>query len=279
MAGIWLTDLAAVIRKHTSLRVIEEPGWKTRGHRGMTAYQATICHHTAGRPTATNPYPSLKTVRDGRPGLKGPLAQLGLQADCAVRVIAAGVCFHAGVVFEQWQNNDHALGIEAEHPGGDTPWDPEMYAAYVELCAGLMKGYAGRYGTWHGIWGHKEIAKPKGRKPDPTFAMPAFRAAVDRFEPPKGTTPNPPEGSLTVGQYEDLKAEIAENADLAGKRWKQTQDALTAHDHQEDARYAELHEIHEKVDALTVTAEALTQQLAAVLRSKVPGGASDGSNG
>lgn len=266
MAGIWLTDLADVIRKHTSLRVIEEPGWKTRGHRGMTAYQATICHHTAGRPTEDNPYPSLKTVRDGRPGLDGPLAQLGLQGDCAVRVIAAGVCFHAGVVFETWQNNDHALGIEAEHPGGDAPWDPEMYAAYVELCAGLEAGYAGRHGTWHGTWGHKEIAKPKGRKPDPTFSMPALRAAVDRFEPPKGTTPNPPEGELTMADAASLEALAKSNADLAGKRWKQTQDAIDAHDRQEDARYTELHTVHEKVDALTATAEALTQQLAAVIR-------------
>ncbi len=40
--------------------------------------------------------PSLGVIRDGRPGLKGPLSQLGLGRDGAYYVIAAGRAQHAG---------------------------------------------------------------------------------------------------------------------------------------------------------------------------------------
>lgn len=184
---MWLTDLADVIRANTSLEVIEEPGWKTRGHGPMTSLEAIVLHHTAAPASAykTNPYPSLKTVRDGRnlgrpDELRGPLAQLGLQRDCKVRVIAAGLCYHAGVVRASWMSNGHTLGIEAEHDGV-SPWDPDMYAAYVELVAGLERGYR----PAHGALGHKEVCAPPGRKSDPNFNMDPFRAAVAADTTPK----------------------------------------------------------------------------------------------
>lgn len=185
--SLYLTDLADVIRANTGLTVIEEPGWKTRGHGPMlTRPQAIICHHT-GAPASSyrsNPYPSLKTVRDGRDlglpsELKGPLAQIGLQRDLRVRVIAAGLCYHAGVVFEDWMTNGHTLGIEAEHDGV-SPWPADLYAAYVELCAGLVRGYK----PPHGARAHKEVAKPLGRKNDPNFPMGPFRTSVAAFIAP-----------------------------------------------------------------------------------------------
>ena len=166
-----LTNLADVVRT-SGLKVIEVPGWKTRGHGQMTSVEAIICHHTAGPKTGA--YPSLDTVVDGRPGLDGPLAQLGLGRDCAVRIIAAGVCYHAGAVFETWQNNWHAIGIEAEATGVD-PWPADQYDAYVKLCAALRHGYGVPNAR---VLGHKEVAKPKGRKPDPNFDMASFRAKV-----------------------------------------------------------------------------------------------------
>lgn len=180
MGSVWLTDLADACRS-TGLRVIEEPGWKTRGHSGLlTRPEGIMCHHTAAKASAyaTNPYPSLSTVRDGRPDLDGPLAQLGLQRDLAVRVIAAGRCWHAGDVFELWQSNDHAMGIEAEHDG-ISAWPGDLYDAYVQLVAGLSEWY--QVPLAH-VVGHKEAAKPKGRKTDPNFAMGGFRTAVAIYE-------------------------------------------------------------------------------------------------
>lgn len=178
MGSVWLHDLANAART-SKLKVIEIPGWRTRGHGGMaTRPQGLVCHHTAGRPTASRPYPSLGVVRDGRPGLPGPLSQLGLGGDLTVRVIAAGRCWHAGLTFQSWQNNDHSIGIEAEHPGGSTPWSPAMYEAYVQLAHALWEWYD--FELTH-IMGHKEVAKPKGRKPDPTFNMSTFRTNVATY--------------------------------------------------------------------------------------------------
>ena len=58
-----LLDLADAARR-SGLTVVEEPGWRTRGHGSMTAVQSITCHHTAG--PATGDAPSLAVVRDGR---------------------------------------------------------------------------------------------------------------------------------------------------------------------------------------------------------------------
>lgn len=193
--AVWLTDLADAARS-SGLRVIEISGWRTRGHGGMaTRPQGLLCHHTAGRPTVANPYPSLGVVRDGRPDLDGPLAQLGLGGDCAVRVIAAGMCWHAGATWLRWQSNPYSIGIEAEHPGGSALWPADMYEAYVALAAALREWYD--LPLSH-VVGHKEAAKPLGRKPDPTFNMTTFRTRVANHATTEGD-------DVTPEQMQELK--------------------------------------------------------------------------
>lgn len=198
-----LTNLADVVRR-SGLVVEELPGWKTRGHGQMTAVETIVCHHTAG--PKTGDYPSLGTVRDGRPGLAGPLAQLGLTRSGKVLVIAAGVCYHAGVVFAAYQNNWHAIGIEAEATGTD-PWPAKQYDAYVRLVAALRHGYGVSNAR---VLGHKEVAKPLGRKSDPNFDMAAFRAAVARAYAP---TPTPPkeDPEMTPEQFETVLTRVMDS--------------------------------------------------------------------
>lgn len=205
-----LTNLADVLRA-AGLKVEEVAGWKTRGHGQMTAVETIVCHHTAG--PAKGNYPSLGTVRDGRTGLAGPLAQLGLGRDGTVYVIAAGVCYHAGAVFEKYEDNWHAIGIEAEATGTD-PWPSVQYAAYAKLCAVLRK----QYGIPNGrVLGHKEVAKPKGRKPDPNFDMDAFRATVAR-EYAKLLTPQQEDGmsaedaNRVIAQVNAVSGHLQKNA-------------------------------------------------------------------
>ena len=191
-----LTNLADVVRR-SGLEVIEVPGWKTRGHGEMTAVDAIINHHTAG--PETGDFPSLATVRDGRPDLDGPLAQLGLGRSGRVWVIAAGVCYHAGATFQSWQNNWHAIGIEAEATGTDE-WPDDQYEAYVRLNRALCDGYGVPVDR---VLGHKEIAKPLGRKTDPNFDMGAMRRAVASLNhPPTDTTS---EDEMTPAQMTELK--------------------------------------------------------------------------
>lgn len=175
---MYLLDLPAVLRRVPALRIIEEPGWKTRGHGGMRSVDTIACHHTAG--PKTGDHPSLPVVRDGRPGLPGPLAQLVLARSGAVHIIAAGLCYHAGQVRRVEYANSRTIGIEAEAagvPGVVTDWPDVQVRAYAQVCAALCLGYNLDPAD---VLGHKEICYPVGRKSDPNFDMSVFRGRVAR---------------------------------------------------------------------------------------------------
>ena len=183
---MYASDLAETCRK-AGLKVVEVPGWQTRGHGPLAAVRTIVCHHTAGPSAAADPspFPSLKVVRDGRFNsrtqqwdLRGPLAQLGLGRDGTVYVIASGVAWHAGAVRDASYGNSYALGIEAENDGIGEPWPAAQMAAYVRLCAALVNAYGL---TSARVLAHREVCAPVGRKIDPTgIAMPDFRAQVAR---------------------------------------------------------------------------------------------------
>ncbi|HXS15841.1 MAG TPA: N-acetylmuramoyl-L-alanine amidase [Polyangiaceae bacterium] len=182
---LWLPE----VLERAGLKVAEDPGWETRGLGDMGAVLGVLCHHTAG-PKLGN-MPSLSLIRNGRPGLRGPLSQLGLGRDGTFYIIAAGRAQHAGP--GAWlgvtEGNRHLIGIEAENTGlADDPWPAIQLDAYERGVAALLK-HAG-LGAER-CAGHKEYAKPRGRKIDPTFDMVAFRARVAEF-----LGQNPPLGKL-----------------------------------------------------------------------------------
>jgi hypothetical protein len=186
-----LTQLAKVARR-TGYPVVEVPGWKTRGRPGeMLGVETVTAHHTANGGAKGN-YPSLRVVRDGRKGLPGPLAQYGLGVDGTIYVIAAGRCNHAGVSLKTAYTNPYAIGIEAEAvgvPGTASDWPPKQMDSYARLCRALYEEF--KNVQIDDIRGHKETCSPRGRKSDPSFSMPNFRAKVagTNLTPPK---PKPP---------------------------------------------------------------------------------------
>ncbi|CAF1449990.1 unnamed protein product [Rotaria sordida] len=174
-----LTDLANILRS-AGLNVVEEPGWKTRGHGVMASVESILLHHTAG--PATGEYLSLGVVRDGRPDLPGPLAQLGLGRSGTWYVIAAGRAYHAGsTIDDSVFGNSRSIGIEAEATGipaddtGHEYWPEVQWESYVRGVKALQEVYG--VPTMN-VLGHKEAAVPIGRKIDPNFSMTEFRAAL-----------------------------------------------------------------------------------------------------
>lgn len=166
----WLADASLL----TGYPVVEVPGWKTRGHGGMTAVEGVVAHHTAG--PRTGEYPSLGVVRDGRAGLAGPLAQLGIGRSGTIYVVAAGLAWHAGE--SAWAGfrslNSRFLGIEAESMGTVDDWTPAQRDCYPRLCAALLH-YMRRPASR--LAGHKEVAP--GRKIDPAnWDMSTMRSQV-----------------------------------------------------------------------------------------------------
>jgi hypothetical protein len=162
----WLVDAARTAVAGTGRKVIVSPGWQTRGHGPMRLVEVVAGHHTGTRNSAPGDYPSLPVVRDGRAGLAGPLSQYGLGRSGDVYVIAAGRCYHAGAsAFAGFTDlNDEAVGIEAES-AGDGRWSDGQILIYPRLvgsCLFYLRRGTGRYAS------HRTIARPPGRKPDPT---------------------------------------------------------------------------------------------------------------
>ncbi|MGO1050751.1 peptidoglycan recognition protein family protein [Crossiella sp. CA198] len=161
------------------LRVHEEPGWRTRGHGHIRAVRGVLVHHTGT--DAGGVYPSLRVVRDGRTGLAGPLAQLGLGRDGTWYVIAAGLAYHAGKGvapdIPTDAGNNYLIGVEAESTGrGD--WTAAQRESYPRGVAAILRH--ARLGADRCI-AHKEYARPVGRKVDPhgwPGDMNGFRATV-----------------------------------------------------------------------------------------------------
>lgn len=180
----WLPE----VLEAAGLKVAETPGWRTRGRAEMGVVRGVMCHHTAT--AAPGNMPSLNLLINGRSDLAGPLAQLGLGRDGTFYVIAAGRANHAGA--GRWEGvttgNSSFIGIEAENSGKPgEPWPEVQVDAYERGVAAILR----KIGAGANMCcGHKEYALPKGRKPDPSFDMAPFRAAVADLV--AGKTPKPP---------------------------------------------------------------------------------------
>lgn len=219
--AFWMTGLDRVA-KSTGRKVVLVDGWEKRGHGPMNSVTSIICHHTAGPNNGKN-YPSLGTVQNGRPGLAGPLAQIGIGRDGTIYVIASGVAYHAGKVASTKHNNWNAIGIEAENNGVGEKWGDEIMESYVLFVRALVDEFKLPLSA---VLGHKEVAIPKGRKIDPSFDMNDFRAAVKRgyWKEKSGSKPAPettkpsgnkPAPSKPVSKEKTVK-QMAEEV-LAGK--------------------------------------------------------------
>lgn len=162
--------------KAAGLQVKEQPGWQTRGHGDMGTVRGVILHHTAECRDADTE-PALDAITNGRPDLKGPLANLGLGQAGVYWCVAAGRAYHAGPGEHKGQTsgNSHFIGIEAENDGRGEAWPDVQMEAYAMGCAALAK-YCG-FGV-EMVIGHKEWALPRGRKIDPNFDMVKFRKRV-----------------------------------------------------------------------------------------------------
>lgn len=180
MPATWLADVLRAAGCAVDETIV--PDWKYRGHTdGPFSPVGVLGHHTAG--PATGDLPSLRTVRDGRPGLDGPLANLMLSRAGVWVPIAAGRAWHAGAADDatRWpwvprgDGNGYLIGIEAESSGtGD--WTAQQLAAYPHGVAALLAHLGAGADRF---LGHLEWAP--SRKVDPAGwpgGMARFRATI-----------------------------------------------------------------------------------------------------
>lgn len=138
------TGMADRLRK-AGLGVKEVSGWKSKGNSsgGNFHPKGFVVHHTAGAGPSAGPTPSLNTVINGRPDLPGPLANLYMDYNGIVHVIAAGVANHAGTpdggVCRGMHGNSDCWGIEIEHPG-TTVLDVTRVELAAKATAAIIAG-------------------------------------------------------------------------------------------------------------------------------------------
>lgn len=163
---VWLED---VLRPALGGRLKTLPGWRDAGHGDFKDIRGVMVHHTG------NARERAESIRNGRPDLSGPLANLHIAPDGTVTIVAVGVCWHSGAGSMPWlptnMGNWHLIGIECAWPfdtslGPATayrePWPQPQIDSILDTCAALdrrlgvnadrtigHKDYAGRVqGKW-----------------------------------------------------------------------------------------------------------------------------------
>lgn len=196
---VWLPD---VLRRE-GVRVVEYPGWRTRGHGDFRDIRGVMVHHTG------SDHASPASIAGGRPDLPGPLSQLHIARDGTVTVVAAGVAWHAGVGMYPWlptnMGNWHMIGIECANSGTSiaaphrTNWPDAQYLALVRCCAAINRRL--RQSADRTI-GHKEYAGRSQGKWDPgAIDMHLLRRDIqNRIGTVSDPAPSPTPG-IPVGQY------------------------------------------------------------------------------
>ena len=192
---VWLEE---VWRKDLGDRLVVHDGWDKRGTGGfMGTIWGTMVHHTG------NDNERVEVIRDGvlQPSgwLPGPLAQALITRDGKLHLIAVGPCNHAGA--GNWKTltngNRDCIGIECCYDGDPLRWPDEVIITLRDACAAVSK-HIGKSAA-DSVCGHKEYAKPQGRKIDPGYMdMDWFRGEVQKdidgfvFPGEALTTPHPP---------------------------------------------------------------------------------------
>ncbi len=167
MSYTYLTTLADDLRA-ADIRVVEYPGWKTRGHdpkKYKFIPKFVMWHHDA---SPAGPSPSLPAyIAKGNDSLDGPFAHAWVATDGTWHLIAAGHAFHAGkggpyAGVPKDVMNTYSFGIEVDHTVREE-WP------YVQL-ASLRKGTA-------------VVLKRLGTKPDPYLLFHKTWSSTGKVDP------------------------------------------------------------------------------------------------
>jgi hypothetical protein len=218
-------DLMRRIAARTGYPYVES--WSSHSKGAMRGVWGALCHHTGTAWNVAGDYPTLRVVRDGRPGLVNSLSAFGLGRSGTIYLISDKVSWHAG---EGEYNglrdgNGYLAGIEAESDGGAGHWTTQQVDCYPRLVAAILVEVqqGERYTTRHA-----SFALPRGRKTD--FAgwpggPPAFWAKVREYlAHPELIDRNHGEGflmSLSDAEQRELLDTMRTVADqLSGPGWR-----------------------------------------------------------
>jgi hypothetical protein len=182
---VWLAEVLRA--QEPKLNVVELPDWMSYGHGDYGPIWGVMVHHTG------NARADAMSIRNGRPDLRGPLSNLHIAQDGTVTVVAAGVCWHAGMGsypgIPTDGGNQVLIGIECAWPRDTsiTPatqtrerWPDAEIIAMRDTVAAILNKLG--YGSDRVI-AHKEYAGRAQGKWDPgNLDMGWFRREVAKAQ-------------------------------------------------------------------------------------------------
>jgi hypothetical protein len=211
---IWLADVLRA--QKPALKVKELPDWQQYGHGDMRSIWGVMLHHTGSARA------DAMSIRNGRPDLTGPLSQLHIAQDGTVTIVAAGVCWHAGMGSYPGIPTDlanyHTIGIECAWPRDTsiTPatqtrerWPDAQIIAMRDTVAAILTRLG--FGSDRVI-AHKEWAGRSQGKWDPgNLSMDWMRSEVAKAQAGRFVTADTINVPLTDRQlleaiYADIQA-------------------------------------------------------------------------
>lgn len=206
---------AATLMRQHGLTVGAFSGWADAGRSSTMNPRAVLAHHTGAEIDVD------RILRDGRPDLAGPLCNWALHKDGSWWLVASGRANHAG---EGVLPSSESYGIEATGPIPLTNAGKDAFPQYQSYVIGVAcilhaEGWAPTT-----IFGHRETARPCGRKPDPAFggvtlancvssSMNAFRSDVATFMREGGSLDMP----LTNDDLPIIRKALAQVLGLSGE--------------------------------------------------------------
>lgn len=152
--------VAQALRKE-GIKVHAEGAWMDRGSSSDFNPIGVLLHHTAGRSSADNPYPSLRICREGRPDLNGPLCHLLVGRAGGIHMIATGRANHAGNARASGpcpagDGNNMYVGIEIDyHPDYQSVGAQQRRSALV-AAAVILHSLGQRNASY--VRAHKETS-------------------------------------------------------------------------------------------------------------------------
>jgi hypothetical protein len=177
---VWMAD----VLRAAGCKVVEEPGWKTRGRPRPFAPIGIMFHHDASPAGQTSN--GADVIVNGRPGLEGPLGNLWLAYDGTWHCCAAGSANHAGEGDGSWgdidDGNGQTIGVETDHTTNEKWTGGQRSEALRGTDAlrrhmGMSDAQVARR-----VLAHKEWAPSRKVDPDP-MDMDAARANLIAYDP------------------------------------------------------------------------------------------------
>ncbi len=181
------------ILRSAGLTAVVEDTWNLTPLGEFPAAAPVIVWHHDASPVGPSPG-ALDWIKNAYRA-QDPSAQFWVDTAGVWHCIGKGLAWHAGKVLPGMPGNHQAVGIETDHTVGEE-WPDELLDSLRKGTAALLKEWG--HSPQQGLWFHKQICDPPGRKSDPDgLDIDQERDAVQRLMFPPVVSPSTPSSPST----------------------------------------------------------------------------------